>query len=117
MDELNKLEKEQNLILPAIYKEFYKRCEESIPKGMVGTDLLNKRKELKEWAFELLKEDNVNNFLTDNDYVFMIHQGYMFWYFKADGNENPDVYFYYEGSLQPSKKTDFKNFIELYPKI
>ena len=47
----------------------------------------------------------------------MMHQGYMFWYFKVDGNENPDVYFYYEGSLQPDKKSDFKSFIKLYPKI
>ena len=117
MDELDKLEKEQNLTFPEVYKEFYKKCKNFIPQGMVGIDLFNSRKELKEWALDLLKEDNASNFLTDKDFVFMMHQGYMFWYFKADGNKNPNVYFYHEEDLQPSKKTDLKNFIKSYPKI
>lgn len=48
MDELDKLEKEQSLTFPEIYKEFYEKCKKSIPEGMVGTDLFNNRKELKE---------------------------------------------------------------------
>ncbi|GAA3619799.1 hypothetical protein [Flavivirga jejuensis] len=62
----------------------------------------------------LLEEDNAKNFLANNDFVFMMHQGYMFWHFKADGNENPDVYFYQEQSLIPDKKTDLKSFLENY---
>ncbi|MCK8520401.1 SMI1/KNR4 family protein [Aquimarina sp. D1M17] len=114
MDELSKLEKEQNLTLPVIYKKFYKRCKKSTPKEIVGTDLFNDRKELKEWALELLKEDNTNNFLSDKDFVFMMHQGYMFWYFKADGAENPDVYFYREMGLKPDRLTDLRTFLSKY---
>ena len=47
----------------------------------------------------------------------MMHQGVMFWYFKADGNENPDVYIYEENSKAPKKLCSFKQFVENYPKI
>ena len=93
MEDLNEIEKKLNLTFPMDYKKFYLECQKSIPKGMVGTDLFNNKDKLKEWALDLLKEDNTENFLTDNDFVFMMHQGYMFWYFKIDGTENPSVCF------------------------
>ncbi|WP_062062893.1 SMI1/KNR4 family protein [Aquimarina longa] len=111
-NELEVLEKEKGIKFPLIYKEFYKSCKTSHPKKMRGTDLFSNDKELMEGAIELLEEDNAKNFLTNKDFVFMMHQGYMFWYFKADGNENPDVYFYQEQSLFPDKKTDLKSFLE-----
>jgi len=85
MEKLDKIEKESNFIFPLIYKNFYEKCKFSTPKGFVGTDLFNEYKELKIWALELIDEDGIENFLTDTDFVFMMHQGYMFWYFNANG--------------------------------
>jgi hypothetical protein len=117
MENLNEIEKKLNLTFPLIYKEFYLKCQKSVPKNMVGIDLYHDKYELKKWALELLEEDNAENFLTDKDIVFMMHQGYMFWYFKADGTENPNVYFYREMSLKPDLLTDLKTFLTDYPNV
>ena len=47
----------------------------------------------------------------------MMHQGYMFWYFKLDGTENPIVSLYREMSLKPDRLTDLKTFLTEYPNI
>lgn len=117
MDSLEEIEIAKGFSFPKIYKDFYKHCESSIPKGMIGSDLFNTYKELNEWAIELLKEDNAENFLDNDDFVFMMHQGYMFWYFKANGKENPNVYLYYEGQLTPKEVCLLKDFIHNYPNI
>jgi hypothetical protein len=117
MENLNEIEHKLNVAFPMIYKNFYLKCQKSVPRNMDGIDLYHDKKELKEWALELLEEDNAENFLTDNDFVFMMHQGYMFWYFKLDGTENPIVYFYREMSLKPNRLTDLKVFLTEYPKI
>jgi len=117
MNDLIEIEKTKGLKFPNIYKDFYLKCEKSTPNGMRGTDLFNQYKELNNWAEELLREDNAENFLSEKDFVFLMHQGYMFWYFKADGNENPDVYFYHEQALYPKKICSLEYFIKNYPKV
>jgi len=42
----------------------------------------------------------------------MMHQGYIFWYFKANGDHDPTVYGYYEGKLRPDKFGHFSDFIK-----
>jgi hypothetical protein len=69
---------------------------------------------LNEGAAEILKEDGAEFFLEPNDLVFMMHQGYMFWYFKADGNPDPIVYGYFEGKLKPDNHGPFSEFIKDY---
>lgn len=112
MDKLSKLEKERNISLPEIYKTFYKAYSSSMPKNLVGSDLFNNRSDLNDEAVELLKEDGVENFLSDKDFVFMMHQGYIFWYFKADGNPDPVVFGYHEGRLKPDNLGALSKFIE-----
>ncbi|WP_299306930.1 SMI1/KNR4 family protein [uncultured Psychroserpens sp.] len=112
---MDTLEKELNLTFPSIYKKFYLECLKAVPKALVGTDLFHDKHELKEWALELLEEDDAEIFLTEKDVVFMMHQGYMFWYFKADGAKNPNVYSYREMSLKPNLVTDLKTFLSEYP--
>jgi len=115
MTELSQLEEKYNFHFPEIYKKFYQKCKSSTPKGMVGTDLFNNHNKLKEWAIELLNENNTENFLKDDDFVFMMHQGYIFWYFQANGNPNPIVYGYNEEDLLPKRISDLKNFLNEYP--
>ena len=80
---------------------------------MVGTDLWNNNRfDLIEGAVELLAEDGINNFLQGDDFVFMMHQGYMFWYFKANGDPDPIVYGYHEGKYEPDNFGRFSDFIK-----
>lgn len=114
MANILKLEKERQIILPEVYKDFYNLCSYSIPNNLIGTDLLNHYSELNEWAADLLEEDGIEIFLEADDLVFMMHQGYMFWYFKADGNPDPIVHGYYEGKLKPENFGRFSDFIKEY---
>jgi len=112
LNKLTQIERENQIPFPEIYKDFYKRCSYSIPAKLVGTDLRNSFPLLNEWAIELLKENGVENFLLKDDFVFMMHQGYMFWYFKADGNPNPIVYGYFEGKSKSDNMGNLSDFIE-----
>ncbi len=114
VEKLDQIEKETGLCFPTIYKHFYKLCDRTIPHELVGTDLYNRNNELKKGAIELLEEDDSKFVFDKNDFVFMMHQGYMFWYFRADGDENPDVYYYHEGDLIPNKKEKLRDFLKEY---
>jgi hypothetical protein len=114
MSRLSRIEQENQISLPEIYKDFYRLCSNSIPANLIGTDLRNSYSELNQWAIELLEEDGVENFLDDKDFVFMMHQGYMFWYFKADGIPDPIVYGYYENKLKPDNLGHLSEFIKMY---
>jgi len=97
--------------LPVIYRDFYDLCADSVPKSLIGTELLNHDPNLKEAAIQLLEENGIKNFLDDNDVVFMMHQGYQFWYFKAEGNPDPIVYGYQEPGPHPDNFGLLSNFI------
>jgi hypothetical protein len=112
---LDTLEEKGEFLFPPYYKKFYKKCVYAPPSSMTGTHLFNKHPDLRIEALELLAENKVENFLQPNDFVFMMHQGYMFWYFKADGLEDPDVYFYVETEKRPRKTCPLQEFIENYP--
>jgi hypothetical protein len=114
MDKLRIIENESHISLPEAYKDFYNFCSFSIPENLVGTDLRNNYSELNEWAVELLEEDGINNFLESDDFVFMMHQGYIFWYFKANGDPDPIVYSYQEGKLEPDNIGHLSDFIKEY---
>lgn len=107
---LSKIEQERNIILPDIYKDFFRRCKRSMPVDLVGTDIDNTKGELTEGAKELLEEDGVENFLHEKDFVFMMHQGYMFWYFRADGDPDPVVYGYAERELKSKVFSSLSEF-------
>jgi hypothetical protein len=114
LNELKKIENNYNFNLPKVYKQFYLKCGKSIPTNLIGTDLVNEYKGLNEWANELLEEDKSEFKIEKDDFVFMMHQGYLFWFFKVNGKENPMVYGYYEGSLKPDKKSPLNEFLKEY---
>lgn len=112
MSKLSRIEEEKGIVLPEIYKDFYCTCSGYTPWNLVGTDLINKYADLNHWAIELLEEDEVENFLQENDFVFMMHQGYIFWYFKADGNDDPVVFSYSEADREQKNCGSFSSFIK-----
>lgn len=44
----------------------------------------------------------------------MMHQGYIFWFFKANGTPDPVVYGYQEGNENPDKLEPLSKFIAQY---
>jgi hypothetical protein len=57
-------------------------------------------------ADTLLREDG-QPLLPKNAFVFLMHQGYHFMYFIADGqSDDPPVYYYLEGELRMVRKFD-----------
>jgi hypothetical protein len=113
-DKLSRIENELHISLPEIYKLFYDRCSHSIPRNLVGTDWDNNQSNLTDGAVELLKDDGTDNFLESDDFVFMMHQGYIFWYFKANGDTDPIVYSYHEGKMKPDNLGHFSDFVKEY---
>jgi hypothetical protein len=114
MTSVSKYEQEKGIIFPDAYKDFYERCALSVPANLVGTDLINDKPELKKWAIELLQENGVNDILDEKDFVFMMHQGYIFWFFRADGIQNPDVFGYSEIDKQIKNLGYLEDFLRQY---
>jgi hypothetical protein len=96
------------------FGESYSRA---LPQSLICTHLWNNKSDLNSYAVELLNEDRVDNFLVDSDFVFMVHHGYVFWYFKADGNPDPTVFGYQEGKLKPDNFGLLSIFIQLYCRL
>ncbi|HTE11936.1 MAG TPA: SMI1/KNR4 family protein [Chitinophagaceae bacterium] len=113
---LNLIEKERNISLPEIYREFYSACSIAIPEELVGSDLLNKCPDLHTWAIDLLEGDGLMDLLEKDDLVFMMHQGYFFFYFKADGNADPIVYGYHDRELKRRGLGHLSQFLKKYIK-
>ncbi|MFT3823453.1 MAG: hypothetical protein QM731_06010 [Chitinophagaceae bacterium] len=114
MRTLARYEQDYGMIFPEAYIDFFYVCQWDIHKDLVGTHLINHYPEMKEWAIELLEENGLTDLLDEKDFVFMMHQGYMFWYFKADGNQNPDVYGYYETHSAPKHFGPLKEFLQQF---
>jgi hypothetical protein len=115
MRQLNRIENERKITLPEIYKRFYDQCSYTIPENLIGTELWSyKEPDLYVAATELLEEDGVENFLEADDFVFMMHQGYIFWYFKANGDADPIVYSYHEEKMKPDNLGNLSDFLKEY---
>ncbi|MCZ4410013.1 hypothetical protein O3Q51_14420 [Cryomorphaceae bacterium 1068] len=112
MTTLKQVQKEFKERLPETFRQFFRLCYWEKPPNLVGTDLLNSESELKTWAVELLEENGIENFLSETDCVFMMHQGYQFWYFAVEGNDDPDVFHYMEGEITPKFKMDLNSFLK-----
>ena len=101
---------------PSTYNEFLKRMGNGTRNGFLqgSSCFFNELENLKEWSLELLKENNSKLILSDNDFVFWMHQGYQFSFFKLDEGDDPPVYYYTEvtNQLDYVKITNsFTNFL------
>jgi hypothetical protein len=110
MTELDKIEKTRDIKLPKLYRTFYERASRQIPSKLIGTDLLEIT-DFPDYANELLKENDVDNFLEKDDFIFMFHQGYIFWFFKADGTTDPMVFGYSEAEKNKRELKKLSEFM------
>lgn len=96
--EIERLEKHLGLPIPRTYHAYLAIAGLSPPPELIGSDCHGHYLyDLREWAIDLLKESGEPFSLPDNAIVFLMHQGYQFFFFHADGiNDDPPVYYYFE---------------------
>jgi hypothetical protein len=93
--------------LPAVYGRFLGRLGRSAGDFLRGSDFLYPDLlPLKDYARELLEEDEAASALGPEHFVFLMHQGYQFLYFDATEAEDPPVYLYLEGEGEPVQVAD-----------
>lgn len=96
--EIAQLERQYQLTLPAAYREFLLWMGKGAGNFLAGDacyyDALS---QLHEDALELLAENGVTQRLPDDAFVFSMHDGYQFLFFRASEGENPPAYWYGEG--------------------
>lgn len=111
--EITELEKKLGFSLPEAYKEFLLWMGKSAGRVLQGSDCFFKHLPyLKEWAVELLEENNFPNTLPEDAFVFFMHQGYQFSFFRLSEGDDPPTYFYCEGTNQTSFTRTHNRFSE-----
>jgi hypothetical protein len=65
---------------------------------------------LQEWAVELLNENNFPKKLPEDAFVFYMHQGYQFSFFRLSEGDDPPTYSYCEGTNQTTFIKSHKRF-------
>ena len=107
--------------LPAAYQEFLLWMGHGAGKFLRGSDCFFQHLPyLPEWALELLQENNFPENLPDDAFIFLMHQGYQFRFFRLLEGDDPAIYSYCEGTKQTSfikSHERFSDFLETEVKI
>ncbi|MGV7108067.1 SMI1/KNR4 family protein [Flavobacterium sp. U410] len=113
-EEINAIEKYYNVYLPSDYKFFLNKMGKTGGGFLRGEDCFYDRIfELREYANELLSDDNSEFKLRKEHFVFYSHQGYIFAFLDTLLKENSPIYYYFEGDLEPKIKYDsLASFLE-----
>jgi SMI1 / KNR4 family (SUKH-1) len=103
--EVQGLERRFGVTLPAAYRAYLLIAGRRPPSAWVGTDCtIGWLYELREGAEDLLREQGQPP-LPAEAFVFLMHQGYQFMYFLADGSsDDPPVYYSLEGEPRVVRK-------------
>ncbi|MGB0385538.1 MAG: SMI1/KNR4 family protein [Ardenticatenaceae bacterium] len=103
--EVNLLEQSLLQTLPQAYRKFLLWMGHGAGSFWQGSHCFYKHLgEVQKWAVELLQEDHFPQQMPLDAFVFCMHQGYMFAFFRLSEGDDPPVYFYYA----PEHPTDFK---------
>src|SRR5262245_4753342 len=102
---IDALEKHLGLQLPKAYRAYLLIAGSAPPPGLVGSDCHGASLfKLREWGLELLKQSGNPFELPADAVVFLVHQGYQFFYFHAGVTDDPPVFYYFENSPAPERK-------------
>lgn len=105
--EIDQLQLELGHDLPIAYRAYLRVWGTHPPKSLVGSDcVMSDLHDNKTAAIEILADDGAEWSLPTNAVVFLMHQGYVFFYFDATESSDPTVFSYYEGERIPVKVTD-----------
>lgn len=81
--------------LPKQYLEFMRYAGSG--KFWVGSSCsFSEVPNLKKYAKDLLNENGFSHDLKDDDFVFWMHCGYMFYFFNLNEGDDPPIYYYSE---------------------
>lgn len=100
--EIEELEQAAERPLPCAYKDFLLVVGHQKGRFLRGTDTLYPYvARLTDAARELLAENGLQGELPEDAFVFYLHQGYEFGYFRFAEGDDPPVYQYFEGKGLP----------------
>jgi len=112
-DEIDNVEQRAGLRLPAAYRAYLRIAGRQPPAALVGSDCtIRHLPYLRDAANQLLEQGGQAR-LPQNAFVFLMHQGYQFMYFVADGqSDDPPVHYYLEGELRVVRNFErFSGFV------
>lgn len=106
-NDIDRLERDLGFKLPVAYRAYLRVCGTHPPKSLVGSDcVMTDLRDNQEAAMEMLTEDEAEWSLPTKAVVFLMHQGYIFFYFDAAESHDPAVFRYYEGDQKPTRVDD-----------
>ncbi len=112
-DEVSSLEQKVHLSLPIAYKEFLLTMGKGTDTFLVGSDFLYPELlNLQEVAKEMLAEDEFPQKFPEDAFVFFMHQGYQFNFFRTSGGDDPPVFRYFEGKDQETFPVIYHHFTD-----
>ncbi|MGZ3581989.1 MAG: SMI1/KNR4 family protein [Ktedonobacterales bacterium] len=98
LEEVRSLEDLLGHRLPIAYKEFLLWMGHGAGPFLRGTDVFfQDLPGMLEAAKDLLNENGIEDPLPDDAFIFYMHQGYQFMFFRLSDGDDPPVYFYGEG--------------------
>nr|OEJ76198.1 hypothetical protein BH720_05915 [Desertifilum tharense IPPAS B-1220] len=96
-EEIFSLETDLNINLPKAYKEFLLWGGHEAGGLLEGSDCFFKHiLNIQKWAIDLLNENDFPESLPKDAFVFYMHQGYEFMFFKISEGDDPPIYIYNE---------------------
>jgi hypothetical protein len=104
-------------VLPLYYEEFLRRMGRQSGGFLAGTDVLYPDVlGLKGYARALLRENEVEDFLSDDVVVIAMHQGYQFYWIHVGLAGDPAVFMYSEGHTSTVFRewSTYSDFVQYY---
>jgi hypothetical protein len=97
--EVRELQRRLGIVLPKAYEEFLLLMGHGAGAFLRGSDCFFAQvSALQTWAADLLKENGGAAPLPEDAWVFLMHQGYQFSFFRLSEGDNPPTYSYCEGT-------------------
>ncbi len=104
--EIVQAERRLGVVLPLLFRTYLIRMGKHHGDLFVGSDIptLDRLEEIRDYAQGLMLKSNVSEPLPPNAVVFLLHQGYTFCYFLAEGGFDSPVWNYLEGEARPTQR-------------
>lgn len=101
-EEISNLETINSVKFPLVFRCYLQNFGKSHGTLFRGSDFSPEEfAGYRKWAEELLGEKGKESFLTQNAFVFLVHQGYTFLFFYSEASFDLPIYQFVEGDDEP----------------
>jgi hypothetical protein len=101
--EITSLEESLGVRLPAAYREFLSEMGRSAGRLFLGSDAFYPTlRKLRGWANEMLRECSSQFELPNDAVIILIHQAYVFLFFRTSDGDDPPIYRFAERDELPT---------------